>query len=686
MKNSGIFRFPRWALFLLSLSFVLSCSQDPLQEEEDLIYDLKAQTAQEQNLIEGHYIVVLSTLPGKKNPNALAALEALSKEVGQMPEAKINHKYTHALTGFAAKLTAKQVEKLRKDPRVINIEQDSHMYPAGEPVVQEAPDWGLDRIDQRENPLDGAYTYTATGTGVTAFLVDTGIRFSHAEFSNRATQGVDYVLRDEPENTDPSQESGEDCWGHGTAVAAVLGGVQSGVAKNVNLVSVRVWGCEGPSPRSRIIEAVDWITQNADQPAVVNMGGSHADALIAAAIKNSVETGIVYTGVAGNNNEDTCDDYPADTAGVLTVGSSDIQNNRAFNSNYGDCVDLYAPGVAITTASHMDDSSFTQYSGTSMSSPFVAGVAALYLEAYPESTPAQTKIAIIKNSTPNAVADVPAGTNNLLYSLWESDFIPPTAPDITLAATGEKVRSNYVANLTWNTTDSEFMYVYIDGTRQADKYLNDGEQQLTLPDKGRNASYILQICEVSYGNCSNKVDLVFGNGTEEPVNSPPSADFSFSTNLLDVQFNDSSTDADGYIVQWNWNFGDGNNSSAQNPFHSFAQSGTFSVSLTVTDDVGNTDSITKNVIVGEEGPSPAPYELSASGYKNKGQWQTDLSWTPSVPGKKIEIYRDGVLLTTVDNSGTYTDATNMKGGGSLKYKVCDPGSASSCSNEVTVQF
>lgn len=694
MKKLLGIRFYYVVILVLVIGFIFSCSKNAIEHEEELTYELTANIT-DNSLIEGQYIVILSTLPGKKSPQAVAALESISKEVGQIPGAKINRKFSHVLTGFAAKLTDKQVEKLKKDPRVESVEQDSHIYPSGELVVQEYPDWGLDRIDQREKLLDRGYAYTASGKGVTAYMVDTGIRFTHNEFEERATLGHDFVWEEEPENRDSLLGEGEDCWvegGHGTSVASALGGAQYGVAKDVQLKSVRVWGCDGSSPRSRIIAAVDWITahviENGTLPAVVNMGGAHADSEVAVAIENSIKEGIFYVGVAGNKNMDGCDTYPADLSGRMSVGASDINDKRASFSNYGDCVDLYAPGELITSASNTDDVSSNKYSGTSISSPYVAGVAALYLELYPDATPAQVKTAIINNSTTNAISDVPSGPNNLVYSLWESiEFTPPLAPDLLLQATGEKVRSDYVANLTWSPTDAEHIWIYEDGIVQDTPYLNDGEAQIKLRKKGRDATYKLKICEVGYDNCSDDVILEFGkgSGTEEPVNTPPSAGFNFSSNLLDVEFIDTSTDPDGSIVLWNWDFGDGNSSSAQNPEHVYAASGTYNVSLTVTDDAGATGNTSKNVSVNAEEPQPGDIVLNANGYKVKGAWQADLDWTPSGTSERIEIHRDGNVIATISNVGSYTDVTSFKGSGSFTYKICEVGTTT-CSNEVTVQF
>nr|WP_156877186.1 S8 family serine peptidase [Salinimicrobium terrae] len=248
-----------------------------------------------------------SKKPAKKDSRADAALEALTKEVGNMPKARIKGTYRFALTGFVAQLTPAQAEKLINDPRVVSVIADRYVQleEIEETVVavQDYPIYGLDRIDQRDQLMDRAYSYTSAGTGVTAYIIDTGIRSTHSEFNGRVTLGYDFVLAYPDENDVlNSSDPGEDCHGHGTHVAGTVGGMTYGVAKDVNLVNLRVFGCTDGSPYSRIIHAVDWVTANAVKPAVVNMslGDPVADLEVLAdeAVQNSIASGVTYA-IAG---------------------------------------------------------------------------------------------------------------------------------------------------------------------------------------------------------------------------------------------------------------------------------------------------------------------------------------------------------------------------------------------------
>jgi subtilisin family serine protease len=557
------------------------------------------------DIIEGHYIVVLSKQPAARDVAASNALEAVTDALDRRPGASVNRTYRHALTGFAAELTGEQVEELRRDPRVLAIEQDSYVYPADDGAVQAYPTWGLDRIDQREALLDRAYVYTATGRGVTAYIIDSGIRYSHEEFGGRASLGYDFVLDDDPDNTDPNQEPGDDCRGHGTHVAGTVGGSTFGVAKDVRLVSVRVFGCTGGTWRSTVLAAIDWVTANAALPAVANMslGGHYDPEAISyrAAIENANEAGISHVVAAGNASEDACNWEPARTPEAITVGASVIGDARASFSNYGRCVDLYAPGASIVSAwindSWGSDGSYTRpASGTSMAAPHVAGVVALFLEANPTASPAQVHSAILANATPDAVSDVPSGTTKLLYSLWRPvDFIPPQPSplDVNFAASGLKVRGKQVIDLTWNPVN-EWLEVTRDGLFLG--YAGPGTDSFrdNTGSGGNDGTYIHQICETSelylLPACSEKVTTIFGDGggddggaPDPPPGDGPTASFNYSCGNSDTcQFADTSNEGGAAIVSQDWATGSQTASGSQASF-TFGSAGDHVVTLTVAD-------------------------------------------------------------------------------------------------------
>ncbi|MFU8861744.1 MAG: S8 family serine peptidase [Cyclonatronaceae bacterium] len=658
--------------------------------------------ADRPHLIEGHYIVVLSGEPGKKNPRAAATLEALSKDVGNMQGARLKRVYKSSFTGFAAELSDEQVEGLRRDPRVLFVEQDSYVYPSSGGIVQKYPTWGLDRIDQREPLLDRAYAYTATGAGVNAYIIDSGIRYTHEEFGGRATLGYDFVLEENPDNTDLSQGPGDDCMGHGTLVAGTVGGRTYGVAKGTNLISVRVFGCTGTSPWSRVLAAVDWVTANAELPAVANMslgGPVHPEwNLMRFAIQNANAAGINHVVAANNSNEDACNSEPARTPEAITVGASNIGDARASFSNYGDCVDLYAPGVHVMSAWINDDwsgdgTNRRQASGTSMAAPHVAGVVALYLEANPTASPADVHSTILANTTPDAVTDVPSGTDRLLYSLWSPvEIIQPPQPEFNLVATGTKENGNQVIYLTWDVTSSPMVEVFRNGWAFPNLFNNNGWFRDNTGVKGNHGTYVHQICESSQfylPACSNEVTTVYGDGGDggggEEPNSPPSADFTYQANKLTVQFTDTSTDSDGTITGWLWDFGAGNSSNVQHPLHTFSVAGTYAVSLTVTDNDGGTGSTSKNIYVSDDVIAPGDIVLTANGYKVRGRIIIDLSWS-GAKSATVDIYRDGTLIAPgITDSGEYIDHTGQNGGGIFTHNVCEAGTQI-CSNVTTTSL
>ncbi|WP_394615676.1 S8 family peptidase [Lentzea sp. JNUCC 0626] len=351
--------------------------------------------------VEGSYIVVLKD--GARTPASALA----SRYQG-----KVKYTYSAALNGFSVTgMSDRQARRLAADPDVEFVERNTV---ATIQATQSNPVWGLDRIDQANLPLSKSYTYPNTASNVNAYVLDTGIRKTHSEFEGRATDGYDFIDND---------ATAQDCQGHGTHVAGTVGGKTYGVAKKAKLVGVRVLDCNGSGPWDTIIRGIDWVTANGKKPAVVNMslGGSGTNASLENAVKRSISAGFTYVLAGGNSGQDACNFTPARTPEAITVGASDRTDKRSIytagSSNYGKCLDIWAPGSDIVSASHSNDTGTRSMGGTSMASPHVAGAAALYLSANPSATPAQVRNALVGAATPNKLTDIKTGSPNLLLKV-----------------------------------------------------------------------------------------------------------------------------------------------------------------------------------------------------------------------------------------------------------------------------
>jgi subtilisin family serine protease len=355
--------------------------------------------------IENNYIVVLNdAVIGEKGRFSIAPYVA--DELALTHKGKLKHVYQNALNGFAVEMSAEDAERLSEDFRVAYVEEDGVVTLD---ATQSNPPWGLDRIDQRNRPLNAIYTFNFTGAGVFAYVIDTGILTAHTQFGGRAANVFDAF-----------GGNGQDCNGHGTHVAGTIGGSTYGVAKSVNLRGVRVLNCSGSGSNSGVIAGVDFVRTNHSNPAVANMslGGGISSALDTA-VNNLSNAGVAIAVAAGNSNTNACNSSPARAANAITVGATTTTDARASFSNFGTCLDIFAPGQGILSAYATSTTATATLSGTSMASPHVAGVAALYKQANPSASSTTVRNAIVNGATTNVVTSPGTGSpNRLLYSLF----------------------------------------------------------------------------------------------------------------------------------------------------------------------------------------------------------------------------------------------------------------------------
>ncbi|MFZ3472643.1 S8 family peptidase [Streptomyces sp. 4.24] len=361
-----------------------------------------------EGTVSGSYIVTL-------NDSAARSTADSGKAVAKRYGARIDRTYSAALNGYSVEVSEAQAKKLAADPAVKSVVQNRVF--TVDTTQPNPPSWGLDRIDQRALPLDNSYTYPdKAGEGVTAYIIDTGVRKTHQDFGGRASDGYDAIDND---------NTAQDGHGHGTHVAGTVAGTSYGVAKKAKIVGVRVLDNNGSGTTAQVVAGIDWVTRNAVKPAVANMSlGGGADSALDTAVRNSIASGITYGVAAGNESTNASTKSPARVAEAITVGATTNTDAKASYSNYGAILDLFAPGSNITSSWGTGDTATNTISGTSMATPHVVGAAALYLAANPASTPAQVSTALVNAATPNVVTSPGTGSPNRLLNIGTTTTPP----------------------------------------------------------------------------------------------------------------------------------------------------------------------------------------------------------------------------------------------------------------------
>lgn len=403
----------------------------------------KVKFQQSENGIPNRYIVVLDDKFVDEKSMA-PAIGSEAEYLTYVYGGKVANVYANAFKGFVAEMSEDEARALSNDDRVAYVEQDAEVFPA---AVQTGATWGIDRIDQRDLPLNSEYSYGTDASNVHAYIIDSGIRSTHVEFGGRATKDYDALT---------DGQNGNDCMGHGTHVAGTIGSATWGVAKSIRLHAVRVLPCSGSGTTSHLIMGIDWVTANHLSPAVANISvtASGPSNAIDSAIESMINSGVTTVVAAGNNNMDACNYSPARAANAITVGATYTADQKATYSNFGNCVDMWAPGSLITSVSYANDTDSRIMSGTSMASPHVTGVAALYLAVNPNANPATVAQNIFNTSTPNVVTGLDTASPNRLVYSWLGSAPPAPTPTPTPAPARVtiKKRANARTESTPNTT------------------------------------------------------------------------------------------------------------------------------------------------------------------------------------------------------------------------------------------
>lgn len=566
---------------------------EPLAPVESPSTTVLAAGAQPGDSIPGEWIVLLSP-----TANATGVLQ----RVLQLHGAHLEYIYRGALKGFSVRrLAPPAVAALRRDSDISSLEPNRW---GGIAATQTNATWGLDRIDQRDLPLSTDYTYHHDGTGVNAYVLDTGIRLTHAEFGGRAAYIPNGANGD---FVGDAAGNANDCHGHGTHVAGTIGGATYGVAKNVTLWAGRVVNCQGGGTLSMVLAALDWVTLHGERPAVVNMSLAYGNVpSLRTAVENSIAAGVNYAVAAGNGNafgvpQDACLESPAGAPSANTVGATTSADAEASWSNGGPCVDILAPGVSIRAASHTSNTATITMSGTSMASPHVAGVIALVLQAFPNHSPAQVSAALSSNASVGRIDlhgfSSSNGTPNRLLFMG---FLPSATPKVPPVA-------NFVFSCAGRTCNFDSRSTDADGTIVAHAWqFGDGRASMSPSPSHTFAtagtySVALTATDNDGQQHARTVAVTVGTGG----NQSPLANFRSSCTGSTCSFTNLSSDAGGTITAHAWRFGDGATSTAKSPSHSYAATGTYAVTLAVTDDGGATHWQTLPVVVGS--PNAAPF-------------------------------------------------------------------------------